>query len=123
MPVIRVEVPSGTPADTQEAIRTAVKAAVLQTLAPKETKYDYVAVREVVGEIGDGVPLVEVDLRPGREPERKKALVDAIAGILNDTMGVEAIDVYVVFRENPAENHYCGGAPLAPWAPADAQPQ
>ena len=123
MPVIRVEVPSGTPADTQEAIRIAVKAAVLQTLAPKETKYDYVAVREVVGEIGDGVPLVEVDLRPGREPERKKALVDAIAGILNDTMGVEAIDVYVVFRENPAENHYCGGAPLAPWAPADAQPQ
>ncbi len=68
MPVIRVEVPSGTPADTQEAIRIAVKAAVLQTLAPKETKYDYVAVREVVGEIG-------------------------------------------------------GGAPLAPWAPADAQPQ
>ena len=68
MPVIRVEVPSGTPADTQETIRIAVKRAVLQTLAPKETKYDYVAVREVVGEIG-------------------------------------------------------GGAPLAPWAPADAQPQ
>ena len=119
MPVIRVEVPTGTPADTQSTIRTEVKAAVLRTLAPKETKYDYVAVREVVGEIGDGVPLVEIDLRPGREPERKKALVDAIAGILNDTMGVEAADVYVLFRENPAENHYCGGAPLAPWVPAD----
>ena len=56
MPVIRVEVPAGTLAGTQETIRTAVKAAVLRTLAPKETKYDYVAVREVVGEIGDGVP-------------------------------------------------------------------
>ena len=120
MPVIRVEVPAGTPADTQKTIRIAVKAAVLKTLAPKETKYDYVAVREVVGEIGDGVPLVEVDLRPGREPERKKALVDAIAEILNDTMGVEAADVYVVFRENPAENHYCGGTPLPLWVPADA---
>ena len=65
MPVIRVEVPAGTPADTQKTIRTAVKAAVLKTLAPKETKYDYVAVREVVGEIGDGVPLVEVDLAAG----------------------------------------------------------
>ena len=111
MPVIRVEVPAGTPADTQNTIRIAVKAAVLKTLAPKQTKYDYVAVREVVGEIGDGVPLVEVDLRPGREPERKKALVDAIAEIPNDTMGVEAADIYVVFRENPAENHYCGGTP------------
>ena len=36
MPVIRVEVPAGTPADTQKTIRTAVKAAVLKTLAPKE---------------------------------------------------------------------------------------
>ena len=120
MPVIRVEVPAGTSVDTQESIRTAIKAAVLRTLAPKETKYDYVAVREVVGEIGDGVPLVEVDLRPGREPERKKALVDAIAGILSDTMSVRPADVYVLFRENPAENHYCGGTPLAPWVPADA---
>ena len=120
MPVIRVEVPSGTPADTQKAIRVAVKAAVLETLAPKETKYDYVAVREVIGEIGDGVPLVEIDLRPGREAERKQALADAIAGILNDTMGVAAADVYVVFRENPGENHYCGGTPLPPWVPADA---
>ena len=119
MPVIRVEVPTGTPAGTQKTIRTAVKAAVLRTLAPKETKYDYVAVREVVGEIGDGVPLVEVDLRPGREPERKKALVDAIAEILNDTMGVDSADVYVLFRENMAENHYCGGTPLPPWVPAD----
>ena len=56
MPVIRVEVPAGTPADTQETIRIAVKAAVLRTLAPKQTKYDYVAVREVTAKIGDGVP-------------------------------------------------------------------
>ena len=119
MPVIRLEVPAGTPAGMQETIRTAVKTAVLKTLAPKQTKYDYVAVREAVAEIGDGVPLVEVDLRPGREPERKKALVDAIAEILNDTMGVDAADIYVVFRENPAENHYCGGMPLPPWVPAD----
>ena len=29
-------------------------------------------------------------------------------------MGVDAADIYVVFRENPAENHYCGGTPLPP---------
>ncbi len=120
MPVIRVEVPTGTPVETQRTIRTGVKAAVLKTLAPKETKYDYVAVREVVAEIGDGLPLVEIDLRPGREAARKKALADAISEILNDTMGVNAADVYVVFRENPGENHYCGGTPLPPWVPADA---
>ncbi len=119
MPVIRIEVPKGTPDATQERIRVDVKDAVLKTLAPKETKYDYVAVREVIGIIGDGVPLIEVDLRPGREPERKKALVDAIAAILKAEMGVAAEDVYVLFRETAAENHYAGGTPLPAWVPAD----
>jgi len=119
MPVIRIEVPKGTPDATQASIRVAVKEAVLKTLAPKETKYDYVAVREVVAEIGDGVPLIEVDLRPGREPERKKALVDAVVAILQSEMRVAKQDVYVLFRETPADNHYTGGTPLPAWVPAD----
>lgn len=119
MPVIRVEVPRPTPQDVQRRIRSAIKQAVLVALAPKETRYDYVAVREVIGDVGDGVPLVTVDLRPGREPARKKALVDAISTVLKEELGVAPADVYVLFRENPAENHYCGGAPLPAWVPAD----
>lgn len=118
MPVIRIEIPEGVPIEAKRRIREGAKKAVLDTLAPKETKYDYVAVREVFGEIGDGVPLITVDLRPGREEERKKALSDALATLLNTELNVEARDVYVLYRENPAENHYCGGEPLAPWVPA-----
>ena len=47
-------------------------AAVSATLAPKQVKYDYVSIREAFGVIGDGLPVIDVDLRPGREPERKK---------------------------------------------------
>jgi phenylpyruvate tautomerase PptA (4-oxalocrotonate tautomerase family) len=119
MPVIRVEVPEQTPQETKKAIRDGVKAAVLKTLAPKETKYDYVGVREVFGEIGDGLPLITVDLRPGREQERKQALVDAISAILYEQLGVVRQDVYVLFRETPAKNHYTGGEPLPDWVPAD----
>lgn len=118
MPVIRIEVPEGTSLDKKRRIREGVKQAVLDTLAPKETKYDYVAVREVFGEIGDGVPLITADLRPGREVERKQALVDAIAVLLKTELNVEARDIYVLYRENPAENHYTGGEPLPPWKPA-----
>ena len=118
MPVIRIEVPEGTPSDVKRRIRDGAKQAVLDTLAPKETKYDYGAVREVFGEIGDGVPLITVDLRPGREAERKKALTDSIAALLKVELNVEPIDIYVLYRENPAENHYCGGAPLPAWVPA-----
>jgi len=118
MPVIRIEVPEGTSQDIKRRIRDGAKQAVIDTLAPKETKYDYVAVREVFAEIGDGVPLITVDLRPGREAERKKALTDAIAALLKAELNIEAYDIYVLYRENPAENHYCGGTPLAPWVPA-----
>ncbi len=119
MPVIRIDVPEGTGREIKSRIRDGVKQAVLDTLAPKETKYDYVAVREAFAELGDGVPLVTVDLRPGREAERKKALVDAIAEILQAELGSEPVDLYVLFRENPAENHYTGGTPLPAWVPAD----
>jgi phenylpyruvate tautomerase PptA (4-oxalocrotonate tautomerase family) len=119
MPVIRVEVPEGTPRETKKRIREGVKQAVLRTLAPKEIKYDYVAVCEAFGEIGDGLPLVTIDLRPGREAERKKALVDAIANILATELDVIPADLYVLFRENPADNHYTGGTPLPPWVASD----
>jgi phenylpyruvate tautomerase PptA (4-oxalocrotonate tautomerase family) len=119
MPLIRIEVPEGTPQATKKRIRAGVKKAVLDTLAPKEIKYDYVAVTEVFAELGDGVPLVTVDLRPGRDAARKKALTDAIATILQVELNSDPADLYVLFRENPAKNHYTGGTPLADWVPAD----
>jgi phenylpyruvate tautomerase PptA (4-oxalocrotonate tautomerase family) len=57
-------------------------------------------------------------LRPGRGADRKKALADAIAAILKTELNVDARDIYVLFRETPAENHYTGGVPLPPWVPA-----
>jgi len=118
MPVIRIEVSDETDRGVMRRIRQGVKQAVLDTLAPKETKYDYVAISGVVAEIGDGVPLIMVDLRPGREVARKKALVDAIAAILKAEINVEPEDVYVLFRETLAADHYTGGVPLKEWVPA-----
>lgn len=69
---------------------------MLYTPAPEETKYDCVAIREVFTEIGDGVPLVTVGLRPGREPERKQALADVIAALLKEELDVDPQDVYVL---------------------------
>ena len=118
MPLIRVVVPEGTSPEKKDNIRTNIKEAVLRTLAPKETKYDYVSISEAFGVIGDGLPVVDVDLRPGRSPERKKALVDEISRILLEELNVKEEYIYVLFRENIAENHYTGGTPLPEWKPA-----
>ena len=118
MPLIRVVVPEGVSTEKKNKIRTEIKDAVLRTLAPKETKYDYVSISEALGVVGDGLPVVDVDLRPGRSSERKKALVDEISRILFEELNVKEEDIYVLFRENPAENHYTGGTPLPEWKSA-----
>jgi len=75
-------VPDDDTQDTEKRIREGVNQAVLDSLAPKEINYDYVAVREAIGELGDDLPLVTVDLRPDCDADRKKSLTNAIAVIL-----------------------------------------
>ena len=119
MPLIRIDVPEGTEIEKKQIIHKRVREVVLKTLAPKQVKYDYVSIREAYGIIGDGLPVIEVDLRPGREPERKKGLVDGIAEVLNETMGISAEDIYCRCGRAPAADHYTGGGPLTKWVPAD----
>ena len=119
MPLIRIDLPEGVSNDDKEKIQKKVREVVLKTLAPKQVRYDYVSIRESFGIIGDGLPVVDVDLRPGREPERKKGLVDGISSVLKDILDIDPEDVYCIFRETPAHNHYTGGEPLPDWVPAD----
>ena len=42
--------------------------------------------------IGDGLPVIDVDLRPGRDARRKKALVDGISEVLKETLNVSRED-------------------------------
>ena len=53
-------------------IHQKVRDVVLKTLAPKEVKYDYIFMREAFGYVADGLPVIDVDLSPGGELERKK---------------------------------------------------
>ena len=119
MPLIRIDVPEGVSKDIKKQIHIKVREVVLKTLAPKEVKYDYVSIREAFGYIGDGLPVIDVDLRPGRDARRKKALVEGISVVLKETLNITKEDVYCLFRETPAHNHYTGGEPLPEWVASD----
>ena len=119
MPLIRIDLPEGVATDKKAVIHQRVRDVVLKTLAPKEVKYGYVSIREAFGYIGDGLPVIDVDLRPGREPERKKRLVDGIANVLKEILDINPVDVYCIFRETEARDHYTGGKLLPNWVPAD----
>ena len=91
---------------------------VLKALAPEEVKYDYVSIRQAFGYVGDGLPVIDVDLRPGREAERKK-IVDVIADVLIETLNIDPGDVHCIFRETEACGHFTGGQPVPDWVPTD----
>ena len=115
MTLIRIDVQEGVSKDIKKQIHIKVREVVLKILAPKEVKYDYVSIREALSFIGDGLPVIDVDLRPGRDARRKKALVDGISEVLKETLNIAKEDVYCLFRETQAHNHYTGGEPLSEW--------
>ena len=118
MQLIRIDIPEGVSTDIKKQIHFKVREVVLKTLAPKEIKYDYVSIREAFGFKGDGLPVIDVDLRPGRDAIRKKAFVDGISEVLKDTQNISKKDIYCLFRETPAHNHYTVGESLPEWVPS-----
>ena len=72
MPLIRIDVPEGTETEKKQIIHKRVREVVLRTLAPKQVKYDYVSIREAYGIIGDGLPVIDVDLDQVANLKEKK---------------------------------------------------
>ena len=125
MPIVRVDVPAVSP-QIKQTLRREIKRAIDEVLDPGQggkfpetCKWIYVSVREAFGEIGDGLPTVTIDTRPGRKPETKLRLANAICDIFEKAMGTR--DVYVLLRETAAADHIGGGVSLPEWkVPATA---
>jgi phenylpyruvate tautomerase PptA (4-oxalocrotonate tautomerase family) len=117
MPVIRIDIPYGYSDRTKKNLKASVKKAVIDAIDPKITKFIYININEVFAELGDGAPIVTVDLRPGRETERKVELNRNIAKAFSETTDSKPEDLYLLFRETSASDHFCGGEPLPEWKP------
>jgi phenylpyruvate tautomerase PptA (4-oxalocrotonate tautomerase family) len=124
MPIVRVDVP---PISTQkkDVLRREIKRVINEILDPGQNgrfpetcKWIYVSIREAYGELGDGLPTVTIDTRPGRKQEQKLQLANTICDVFEKALGTR--DVYVLLRETQAADHIGGGIPLPEWRPAVA---
>ena len=122
MPIVRVDVPLNTPRTTKDVLRAEIKRAINEVLDPGQggkfpetCKWIYVSIREAYGEIGDGLPTVTVDTRPGRKQETKLRLANALCDVFDKAMHTR--DVYVLLRETKAADHIGAGVPLPEWKP------
>lgn len=122
MPIVRVDIPAGYPDGTKDQIRTGIRDAIDTILDPSQKgrypetcKWIYVSVREAYGKLGDGLPTVTIDTRPGRRQEQKNEVARQICDVFERTLGTR--DVYVLLRETAAADHIGGGVPLPEWRP------
>ena len=82
---------------------------------PETRKWIYVSITEAYGKLGDGLPTVTIDTRPGRKQEQKLELARRLCDVFEQTLGTR--DVYVLLRESQAGDHIGGGTPLPEWRP------
>ena len=125
MPIVRVDVPEGVSNVKKDTLRQGIKQAIDEIIDPAQggrfpetRKWIYVSIREAYGELGDGLPTVTIDTRPGRKQEQKLRLANAICDIFEKVLGTR--DVYVLLRSTEAADHIGGGKSLPEWKPAAA---
>ena len=122
MPIVRVQIPSGSPDKTKDEIRSGIWKAIDDVLDPGQKgrhpetrKWIYISITEAYGKLGEGLPTVTIDTRPGRRPEQKIEVASRICAVFERTLGTR--DVYVLLRESAAGDHIGAGVPLPEWKP------
>ena len=115
MPLARIDIPSGKPADYRHAIGEVVYNAMVSVLnVPKDDRFQVIT-EHAVGHLvidptylgiqrsGDAI-LIQVTLNEGRTVELKRAFYKAVADGLNERVGLRREDVTINLVEVKKEN-------------------
>lgn len=111
MPLVRISLQAGKPADTKRKIADAVHAALVETMdVPADDRFqiitehapdDLIVDRQYLGIArSDDVVLIQVALRKGRSIEKKKAFYRRTAERLHDAVGLRLEDTLITLAEN-----------------------
>ena len=59
------------------------------------------------------MPIVQIDLLPGRTPEKKEELIKNVTDAIGNTLQIPKDRVHIILHEVPKENIGRGGVPLS----------
>jgi phenylpyruvate tautomerase PptA (4-oxalocrotonate tautomerase family) len=129
MPLVRIDVPAHRDATYRRKVSDAVHKALVDVIGiPPADRFHVVTAHSAEDLIFDPSYLgvtrtpaflaVNITLRRGRAPEKKRALYRAIADNLNTATGTRVEDVMIVLSENEPIDWSFGGG-VAQYAPAD----
>jgi phenylpyruvate tautomerase PptA (4-oxalocrotonate tautomerase family) len=115
MPIVRIDIQSGKTTSYKRAILHGVRSAITDALgAPDdrvmqrliETPAENIDAPEVRS---DRLTIVEVSMLPGRGPDLKRAMYEAIVHRLGEEPGIHAHDIMVLVNDPVAECFALGG--------------
>jgi 4-oxalocrotonate tautomerase len=129
MPLVRISVPANREAGYRRNVSDAVHQALVDVIGiPPADRFHIITAHDPDDLIFDpaylgvtrtaGFLAVEITLRRGRAPEKKRALYRAIADNVRAATGTRLEDVMVVLSENEPIDWSFGGG-IAQYAPAD----
>jgi 4-oxalocrotonate tautomerase len=115
MPLARIDLPAGKPADYRGAVADVVYEAMLTTLnAPKNDRFQVISEHTrdtlIIDPTYLGIErspdalIIQLTLNEGRTLEMKKAFYQAIADGLHERLGIRREDVFINLVEVKKEN-------------------
>lgn len=115
MPLVRIALRAGHPAQFRTALGDAVHRAMVETInVPAQDRFQVITEHDTAGlsydpsYLGitrtDGIIVIQITLNAGRSVELKKALYKRIAELLHAELAVRPSDVFVNLVEVPKEN-------------------
>ncbi|GAB3607044.1 tautomerase family protein [Conyzicola nivalis] len=114
MPLVRIDLPAGTPAGYKDSVVEVVYRALVDVAhAPENDKFFVVTEHGAAGLVMDphyfvdrsgAALIIQIVFNAGRTVEVKKALYRAIAVGLSEKVGLRTEDVFINLVEVPKEN-------------------
>jgi phenylpyruvate tautomerase PptA (4-oxalocrotonate tautomerase family) len=125
VPIVRIDVQSGKSTAYKRAVLHGVRAALVSALGASDERIMQRIVEtpseniDITENRSDALAIIEVSMLPGRGPELKSALYEAIVKNLSANPGIHARDIMVLVNDPSAECFALGGVMQCTLTPAD----
>lgn len=115
MPIVRIDIESGKSTAYRRAVLHGVRSAITSALgAPDERVMQRLIETpaenvDITANHSDALTIIEVSMLPGRGPELKSRLYDAVVANLGADPGIHAAEIMVLINDPSAECFALGG--------------
>ena len=115
MPIVRIDIQAGKSTVYKRDILHAVRSAITSSLGVTDERVMQRIIETPAENIDspetrtDHLVIIEVSMLPGRGPQLKEALYDAIVANLAESPGIHARDIMVLINDPAAECFALGG--------------